>query len=1134
MFRKKASKRELIILIALAVCMMALIGKLFQLTVVKGDYYSQLSDSKRTKTIQIPAPRGNIYDTKGRLLAGTRTSFAVQSYKDEFSRLDKKERNQILKNFVLFADQDGVDYLEEYPIDINVFSYPSEEDYFTEEESPQTRAERLLIEKKLVADWLSSYYEDPKEPAYRVSPASRALKFFSMRGHSLPLTIDQASFALSYDEKSSAYASMKSSGNLDPGRAPVQFLADQLEENPNILNSVMNHPAARKLAYDLLSRENLSEKLILKPVVFTYKENFLLKKAALHHSFPEITKSTTAKEDFTTIVRNSSLEAFLLSMDIDQNNSFVIPAEELINSLAGKEKINLTYRIHSDAKSISIEYAHEENTTEEPLDRLIRIGKKYNQIDGLITDPRYKRLAEKAMFSTGVYPGISINNWTYGLKKSQEDYIENFSNQLSFGEKLSELPPEKAFQFTRLKEELADPKEEKNLEKGQDNSLFQIHILDYGILVSLQKVKSQGSYAYSPVNLCYELSQETVAKLEEHIAPDKGLRISRESVRYYPNGEAACHILGYIGKIATEQELKKYVKEKNYLPNEFIGKTGVEESFEDTLHGVPGKEVVRIDSKGNRTEILSRTEPQAGSNVYLTIDLDLQKQAEKSLRNNIVAIKRGMSYQSPWGAYPMVASPSINSGAVISSDPKTGNLLAMASYPGYDPNLFVTGISSDDWKSLQDETNKDPEKPKALLNLNTQTSVQPGSTFKTIVSLAAMDKGLKPKDTINCSGHIELADHDFKCLIYTEEKHGHGPLDLYGALYYSCNYYFYVLGLGMDPNGGGNPGIKVTVDDLQKTEKQLGLDQKSGLEINIPQEATNNIPSREGKLELSKTLLRRFLETELPKYKKPDVSKNPTELEKDIELLLLWSERGKEISRSKLMKDLDAMGYESEKPLKGNRNGLTDLIKYSYFNQIGWTVADSLNTMIGQGQNSYTPISMLTVDNIIANGGIDYDITLIKEIRSADHKTLVFSQKPHGRDVGMDGKHLEDLRKGMEYAAQGLGKCYEGLPFSAASKTGTAQRAGKNPVTGKAYMPYAWIMGFAPANDPQICTVAFLPSGNTSINPAPLIRDTFAKYMEVKASHEFNQEIYDVHPTYIRPQGSEEKGEEPSEARPVE
>lgn len=1133
MFKKKASNREKIILIVFFVCMMALIIKLFNLTIVRGDYYSKLSDSKRTKTIQIPAPRGNIYDVKGRLLAGTRPTFSAQSFKDEFSRLDKKERNQILKNFVIFADQDGVDYLEEYPINVNVFSFPEEKDYFSEKESPQAKAERLLTEKKLIGDWLSSYYQDPKDPTYRISPASRALKFFSMKGHALPLKINQDTFALSYDEKSPAYSTMKAEDLLVPGEPPAKFLAKRLEENPNILSSVMNHPAVRRLAFDLLSREKVSENLILKPAVFTNQEDYLLKKAALHQFFPEITLKSTAKEDFTTIVRTASLDSFLLSMDINENNSFVIPAEELINSLSGKEKINLVYRIQSDAKSVSIEYANKENTTEEPLDRLIRVGKKYNLIDPLITDERFKRLSEKAMFSTGIYPGISIKDWTYGLQKNQEDYLKSFKDSLSWGEKLSDMTPQKALDLTREREDLSDPEEAKRAGGNQEKIAPQVNVLDYGILVTLQKVRSQGNYAYAPVNLCYELSQETVAKLEEHIGPDKGLRISRESVRYYPNGETACHILGYIGRIATEKELKKYVEEKNYLSNEFIGKTGVEESFEDTLHGVPGKEVVRIDSRGNRTESLSRTEPQAGNNITLTIDLDLQKQAEKSLRNNIVAIKRGMPYHSPWGTYPMLASPSINSGAVVSSDPNTGNLLAMASYPAYDPNLFVTGISADDWKALQDENNKDPEKPKALLNLVTQTSVQPGSTFKTIVSLAAMEKGLKPKDTINCSGHIELADHDFKCLIYAEKKHGHGPLNLYGALYYSCNYYFYVLGLGTDPNGGGSPGIKVTIDDLQKTEKQLGLDKTSGLEINIPKEAANNIPSREGKLELSKTLLRRFLETQLPRYKKPGVSKNPTELNKDIELILLWSDQGKEISRSKLMRDLDAMGYEAEKPLTGKRDGLTDLIKYSYYRQIGWTVADSLNTMIGQGQNAYTPISMLAVDNIIANGGIDYDITLIKEIRSADNKTLVFSQKPHGRDVGMDGKHFEELRKGMEYAAQGLGKCYEGLPFSAASKTGTAQRAGKNPETGRAYMPYAWIMGFAPAKDPQICTVAFLPSGNTSINPAPLIRDTFAAYMEVKPSHEFNKEMYDSYPTYIHlPSAGERDAQSP--ARPVE
>lgn len=1109
--RRESLHRWVILGLAIFGLLGLLIYRLYDLNIVQGDHFLALSETRRTKEIQIPAPRGNIYDRNGVLLAGSRTSFAVQGTKDEVMKLDRKERTDTLACLIRLVERDGADTISEFPLLRERIVYATDADYLTEPTSPLDKVQRLLIDHQLVDDWLGMVYQNVADVDYRVSPAARALTAMSLKGGALPIVADpDHNFALSFTE-GEALEALREEGAVTDESTPLSYLADKVASNTNIFTQTLEHPAAQALAFRVLEDHQLSGNLKLADAVYTNEEEFRIRKASLHRTFPEVTLDTSAQEDFIAMVKDAALDAFLESIDVSQENRFYIPAEQLINTLQSQGvETNLSYTISDDAKSVSIVYATHEETEELPMERLKKVALREHLLDDLIVDVHFKKLAEDALFSQGIYPGISTSSWIYGFEKNQSDFIA--------GHHLEGKSPAEAF------DELVD-----SYGIAQDTD----PILSQSVMMLTDRIAQPGNYAFWPVNLIYELSEDTVAKVEETIPPSSGFVVSQQPIRYYPYGESAAHVLGYIGKIATDEEIETYVTHGDYLPNELIGKTGIEQSFEDTLHGVSGTETVLVDARGNRTETLSRKEPKAGNNIYLTIDIALQQRSEQSVHDAIVATKYGLNYQSPWGTSGVRYSPMANSGANVAVDPNNGEVLAMTSYPMFDPNLFVTGISKSDWSFYQTDAARDPDAPKPLYNLATQASIQPGSVFKTVVGLAALDKGLNPDATILDRGFVRVGNRQFNNLYYTNTGQTQGPLTLYDAIGLSNNYYFYILGLGRVPATGEEIGVKVTVDDVEEAVKRLGLDEPTGIEIKQPREAASQIPSRESKTELSRALLNQYLVANLQQYEKPDAKKNAARREEDRQTILAWSEQGADVERTKLIEDLDALGYEAEVPLEGERAGLADTLKFTYFNQTEWTVADSMNMVIGQGQNAYTPMTICSLASILANRGTDYTFTLIREIRSADNKTVLFTQKPAAREVDFKASDFDAVREGMRRSAINSKDEFKGLPFAIGSKTGTAQRGGTDPRTGSSYASYAWNVAFAPFDDPRIATVSFMPAGMMSSNVVPISRDVIASYLEVEAQQEVPEGLYESRPTYNPeveelPEATEEVPEEAS------
>ena len=297
------------------------------------------------------------------------------------------------------------------------------------------------------------------------------------------------------------------------------------------------------------------------------------------------------------------------------------------------------------------------------------------------------------------------------------------------------------------------------------------------------------------------LTDEEVAKIAVIRYRFPGVDIKARAFRQYPLGELASHVVGYIARI-NDKDLEKIDEDglsANYKGTDHIGKTGLEQSYEQELHGVTGLEQVEIDAGGRGVRTLSRTAPTSGNNLTLTLDVQLQEVAEEAFGER--------------------------RGALVAIEPSTGGVLAFVSKPGFDPNLFVDGIDPVIW----DELNNSPDLP---LNNRALTGLYPpGSTFKPYMALAALEMGKRTtSQAIFDPGYFTFGGHRFR----DDKPGGHGYVDMYKSLVESCDTYYYMLGNDLG------------IDSMARFIGQFGFGARTG--IDMEGEAIGVLPSQEWKL----------------------------------------------------------------------------------------------------------------------------------------------------------------------------------------------------------------------------------------------------------------------------------------------
>ncbi len=560
---------------------------------------------------------------------------------------------------------------------------------------------------------------------------------------------------------------------------------------------------------------------------------------------------------------------------------------------------------------------------------------------------------------------------------------------------------------------------------------------------------------YEPVTVLRDVDWETVVELEEQRKYLPGVTVNVEPLRYYPEGSLAGHVLGYVRSI-DPSELAQLDKER-YSMGDLIGKDGVEKAYESYLKGYDGTRRVEVDARGRPVKELVTLEPRAGNNVILTIDARLQKVMEKSMEETLKYVQKNYN-------------PKARVASCVLLNVKTGEILAMASYPFFNPNDF-TGFMDEATEQYYFPSGQeyDPMRPGAATNRAIKALYPPGSTFKAITAMAALEKGeVNPLERVNCTGRYWLKPY-IKCWSV------HGPVNLYQAMAVSCNTYFQEM------------GRRAGFEEIIKVAREFGLGQKTG--IDLPYEKSGLLPTPEWKKEVNSILINR-------KYEKmrQDLNDRYDRLLKEAS-----SER------------------EKERLLASKRSELAKIeadYKIDYKFNTTWQPFDTFNMSIGQGSNNYTVLQLANYVATIANGGKRMKPFVVKKVVSPSGKVLLENHPEVVEQVSVSPKTLDEVRKALLQVAQPGGTAYgifSSFPpdIKVACKTGTAQTGRKGDKKNEEF--HGIFVAFAPFDDPEIAFAGVVEYGQHGSTSAGLIaRDLFEQYFGIKDHLAMTQEMQSV------------------------
>lgn len=526
---------------------------------------------------------------------------------------------------------------------------------------------------------------------------------------------------------------------------------------------------------------------------------------------------------------------------------------------------------------------------------------------------------------------------------------------------------------------------------------------------------------YQPVPVASDVDTQTALSIMERRREFPGIAAKLEAVREYPapfNVNAA-HILGYLGPVTEEQleEQGDSEADDRLRRTDVVGRTGLERQYDEILRGKPGITTLAVDTAGRVTGTLEEQEPKPGDYLVTSIDARLQSVVEQQL---LAAVRRAQS-QGYRGS----------SGAAVVVEVDTGRVLAMASYPTYDPSIWIGGVTARQFQELMDD--------ESLSSNAYQGQFAPGSTFKAVSTAAAGADGFDLYGIYPCPSRVKIGSQTFR----NYESNAYGPISLTRALEVSCNTVFYDIARRMWQEAGGPDAPVDAPDPIAETATSFGLGAKTG--IDLPGEAAGRVASREFKFE-------------------------NWEVKKDT-----WCRNAEE-------------GYpETRKTDPKMADYYTALDRENCTDGYQWRAGDALNAAIGQGDTTVTPLQMAMVYAAIANGGTLYQPQVAKGIVSAEGEVVETFEPIVTRQVDVPRKAVRFLRNSLPgVTTDGSGEVpFAGFPLDrlpVAAKTGSAQVTGDKAAT-------SWFASYAPANDPKYAVVMMVTEGGTgSKTSGPSVR----------------------------------------------
>lgn len=460
------------------------------------------------------------------------------------------------------------------------------------------------------------------------------------------------------------------------------------------------------------------------------------------------------------------------------------------------------------AKLFNLQIIHGQEYLETSNTRLTRES-TLKAARGDITDRSGNKLVTTTMgFSLELYKtkidtqtlNTTILNLIYLLEENKDNYVDNLPiivNPIAFKQKSEE--EQKKWKKENEIDENATAEEA--FEQLKEKYKIQTDNVEDArkIMTVRYETTIEGFSNIKPITISKNISRQSANQIKEQSDKFPGTSLVTEPVIEYPYGNLASHLLGYVGSI-NEEEYK--ANKSVYKMNDVIGRAGIQYTLEEYLKGQDGVKQIDMAVDGSITEEYISEEAIAGNNVTLTIDANLQKKVEAALESNIKKIANGAYDNKKYDC---------KAGAAVVMNVKNGEVLALASYPDYEPELFVKGISEAKLKEYDKGSN--------LYNRAISSNYAPGSTFKMVVATAALETGTFTTSTlVNDNGPYPLG-HNPVCWIYSDRHYGHGSINIVQAIKYSCNYFFY------------DAGYKVGIDKIAEYAYLYGLGKKTGIEL---------------------------------------------------------------------------------------------------------------------------------------------------------------------------------------------------------------------------------------------------------------------------------------------------------------
>ena len=509
---------------------------------------------------------------------------------------------------------------------------------------------------------------------------------------------------------------------------------------------------------------------------------------------------------------------------------------------------------------------------------------------------------------------------------------------------------------------------------------------------------------YQPIPVTRTATQAQALKVLENADKFKGIDASSVPIRSYPSlaGENGSHVLGYVGSV-TEQDLAN--TNQSYYRNEVIGKAGLEYQYNKYLRGTPGVKTVIVNRKESITSQARNTAPVPGDNLVTNINAKLQAVTEKALASSVMR-SRSQGYHA-------------DSGAAVVMNVKTGAILAIASWPTYDPTIWEKGLTTAQAAALYSASNGVPALSRPL-----QGMFPPASTFKAISVVAAAKAGYNMNSTYDCPAQVKIGNRYFKNF----EAKSQGKINMQTAIAVSCDTIWYQIAYDEWVRDGGLFPKSGLHDYFFKAAASFGLGKITG--IDLPGEATGRLPDR------------------------------------------AWKERFY----------LQNKDFYCNFQTKARKADLTPyLIAIAKENCTDGNViraGDAVNFSIGQGDTLMTPLQMVSAYAAIANGGTLYQPQVAKAIVTPNGKIVKeFTPKVNGH-IDATPETISFLHKALRSVNQiGTGApIFANFPVPVSGKTGTGQVVGKNP-NGSPFDDISWYASFAPSDKPQYAVVMVVSQG---------------------------------------------------------